>query len=129
MKALSRIGLGTAQFGSNYGISNTQGRPDEPEVAGIVAHAVQFGIGYLDTAIGYGDTERLLGRHLPPGHELRIVTKTPSVLEESVEARHRATLLDQIEASLERLRIDRVYGLLVHRAPDLLKPGWQHLVE
>ena len=33
------------------------------------------------------------------------------------------------ERSLERLRADSLYGLLVHQAADLGKPGWEHLVE
>ena len=79
MTALSRIGLGTVQFGMHYGVSNRVGQPDEREVAAILERAVARGVRYLDTASAYGDAEILLGRHLPAGHRLRIVTKTPRV--------------------------------------------------
>lgn len=129
MTTLARIGLGTVQFGMDYGISNRDGRPDEAEVAAILARATAAGVGYLDTAPGYGDAEALVGRLLPRGHGLRVVTKTPAVSDEQVDVRHRRQWLDALQRSLERLRIERAHGLLVHRMADLGKPGWQHLVE
>lgn len=129
MTALSRIGLGTVQFGMDYGISNQAGRPNETEVAAILARAVTAGVGYLDTAPGYDEAETMVGRLVPAGHGLRVVTKTPSVSDRQIESRHRQQWLDALGRSLERLRIDRAYGLLVHHAADLDKPGWQHLVD
>jgi aryl-alcohol dehydrogenase-like predicted oxidoreductase len=129
MSALARIGLGSVQFGADYGISNRDGRPSESEVAAILAHAVSAGIGYLDTAAGYGDAERLIGRHLPRDHHLKIVTKLPVVQEDAIEATHGKVLLDALAQSLERLRCPRVHGLLLHNAHDLAKPGWQHLLD
>ncbi len=71
----------------------------------------------------------LLGRLLPEGHGLRIVTKTPPVSDDVIERRHCLQWLQSFERSLERLRVDSLYGLLVHHAADLGKPGWEHLVE
>jgi aryl-alcohol dehydrogenase-like predicted oxidoreductase len=122
------MGLGTVQFGMNYGVSNDRGRPDEAEIAAILADAQQAGIGYLDTAAGYGDAEVLIGRHLPPGNEFRIVTKILPVPADEITSGHERVLLDSIEVSLSRLKVDRVYGLLVHDAADFAKGGWQHLV-
>src|ERR1019366_2184149 len=102
MMALSRIGIGTAQFGSRYGISNRHGRPDEREVVDILDRAIEAGIDLLDTATVYGDAERIIGRHLPIGHRLRIVTKTPPVSAPTIEARDGQQWLDAIAASLER---------------------------
>ena len=59
MTDLSRIGLGTVQFGMHYGVSNRAGRPDESAVAAILERAVARGVGYLDTAPAYGDAEVL----------------------------------------------------------------------
>jgi aryl-alcohol dehydrogenase-like predicted oxidoreductase len=129
MTAFARIGLGTAQFGMHYGVSNHAGRPAEDEVSTILARAVALGVGYLDTAPAYDDAEVRLGRLLPAGHGLRIVTKTPPMPDDVIEPRHRRQWLETFERSLERLRVDSVYGLLVHQAADLGKPGWQHLVE
>ena len=129
MTDLSRIGLGTVQFGMHYGVSNRAGQPDEREVAAILERAVAHGVRYLDTASAYGDAEILLGRHLPAGHRLRIVTKTPPVPDEHIDARHKQQWLDALALSLDRLKVSAVYGLLVHQTGDLDKPGWQYLVE
>jgi aryl-alcohol dehydrogenase-like predicted oxidoreductase len=129
MTTLARIGLGTAQFGMDYGISNRAGQPNEAEVAAILARAVARGVGYLDTAPVYGEAEALVGRLLPAGHGLRVVTKVPSVPDRQIESRHGQQWLDAIERSLRQLRIDRAYAVLVHHTTDLDKPGWQHLVD
>jgi len=126
---MGRLGLGTVQFGQDYGVSNRGGRPDEREIAAILARASVAGIGYIDTAPGYGDAEVLVGRHLPRGHSLRIVTKTPALKDATLEARHGKHLLDTLAVSLERLKVDAVHGLLVHQVNDLAKPGWEHLVD
>jgi len=129
MNALSRVGLGTAQFGTAYGISNRDGRPSETEVAAILVRAIESGFGYVDTAASYADAEALIGRHLPSGHHLRIVTKLPPIVEDVIDARHTETILAALAASLERLRSAQLYGVLIHQARDLAKPGWQHLVD
>lgn len=126
---LSRLGLGTVQFGLEYGVSNRAGHPGEREVANILARAIEAGIGYIDTAPAYGDAETLLGRYLPSGHHLRIVTKTPAIADATIEAWHGRLVLDSLAASLDRMRVNNVHGFLVHQTRDLAKPGWQHLVE
>ena len=40
-----------------------------------------------------------------------------------------ATLRASFERSLERLKTDRIYGLLVHRTEDLFLPGGTQLLE
>ena len=124
---LARIGLGTAQFGQAYGISNRHGQPSEAEVATILARATAAGARYLDTAFDYGTAETILGRHLPAGHKFRIVTKLPKVQADAIDASHVTAMLDNLASSLDRLRQRRVYAVLVHNVADLAKPGWQHL--
>jgi aryl-alcohol dehydrogenase-like predicted oxidoreductase len=129
VKVLARLGLGSAQFGSDYGLSNRLGRPNEKAVADIVQGAVEAGIGYVDTAPSYGEAEGLIGRYLPAGHKVRIVTKLPPIAAAAVAPHHTRQLLDAIAASLDKLRITRLHGLLVHQTTDLTKPGWQHVVD
>ena len=129
LSCLSRIGLGTVQFGTNYGISNRGGRPSEAEIAAILACAAETGIGYLDTAASYTDAEALIGRHLPARHPMRIITKLPPIDDDAIALHHTETILGALAASLERLKATQVHGVLVHRARDLAKPGWQHLVD
>jgi aryl-alcohol dehydrogenase-like predicted oxidoreductase len=126
---LSRLGLGTVQFGMHYGVSNRIGQPDEAEVAAILDRAEQAGVGYIDTAFAYPNAEFLIGRYLAPRSKSRIVTKTAPIGGVRIESRDKTKILDALALSMERLRIDRLYGVLVHHANDLGKQGWEHLVD
>ena len=124
-----KLCIGTVQFGFNYGISNTAGRPTEQEVAAILDHASKSKVGYLDTAVSYGDAETLIGRHLPRNHALKIITKLPPIHSANVSSRDAAQLIDTVKGALDRLKVDKVYGLLFHRVGDLAKPGGRALAE
>lgn len=117
-----KLGLGTVQFGMDYGVSNRQGRTPPREVERILAYAAEHGVRVLDTAAIYGDSEEVLGRLLPAWHRFDIVTKLPSLLSE--EGRFDAEAADRMLAqSLARLRQSAVFGLLLHRPNDLLSPA------
>jgi aryl-alcohol dehydrogenase-like predicted oxidoreductase len=112
------LGLGTAQFGMDYGISNRSGRTPESEVSAILSRAWEKGVRVLDTAAAYGESEEVLGRAMPESAAFRVVTKTPPLL-----GLNGAPNIGQAFAEqLSRLRHKRIYGLLVHRADDLLGP-------
>lgn len=126
---LSRLGLGTVQFGMHYGVSNRNGRPAETDVAAILDRAESAGTGYLDTAFTYPNSEALIGRHLAPGSRMKIITKTPPLDGAVIDRAQGAAVLEALAGSMERLRADRLHGLLIHRATDLAKPGWEYLVD
>jgi aryl-alcohol dehydrogenase-like predicted oxidoreductase len=126
---LSRLGLGTVQFGMHYGVSNRFGQPTEVEISAILDRAHGAGIGYLDTAIVYPNSEALIGRHLPDGSDLKIITKTAPIKRDKIERGDGAAIIDDLARSLDRLRVSRVHGLLIHYADDLRAPGWEHVVE
>ena len=104
------LALGTAQFGTQYGIANDGGRVTLAEVSEIMRLAQQSGIDLLDTAIGYGEAESVLGE--VGVTNWKVVTKLPSLPEQNQNLR--AWILDRVEESLERLRIERLHGLLLH---------------
>lgn len=60
----SRLILGTAQLGMDYGVANTHGKPDEKLASEIVSAALECGIVEFDTARAYGDSETVLGKAL-----------------------------------------------------------------
>ena len=124
-----RLGLGTVQFGTDYGISNAAGLVGEDDVAGILRLAAENEIAMLDTAAAYGESEAVLGRALWPGHPFHIVTKIPPLRADRVGRHDARKAKDCFLRSLDRLRQPSVYGLLVHHAPDLRRPGGGHLVE
>ncbi|MBI1907604.1 MAG: aldo/keto reductase [Rhodocyclales bacterium] len=112
-----RLGLGTVQFGLDYGISNAAGRTPGDEVGRILDCGRQAGIDTLDTAAAYGDSERILGEAGVAGWS--VVSKVPPLPDDSVDGR--AWVVDHVYRSLSRLRIDRLNGLLLHNADDMLK--------
>lgn len=124
-----RLGLGTVQFGLDYGISNRSGRPGTEEVGIILTEAATAGLEVLDTAPVYGDAENRIGMALPAEAHFRIVTKTMPVNATEITADDAQRLLDDVERSRRRLRCDRLYGLMAHRSADLFKPGGQRLIE
>jgi aryl-alcohol dehydrogenase-like predicted oxidoreductase len=112
------LGLGTAQFGSDYGVTNTRGKVPAAEVERILRFAAENGVHVLDTAAAYGEAEASLGSALWQGHPFRIVTKCPGREAREVFLR-----------SLERLRQDSVYGLLAHHAAELNKVVVEQLLD
>lgn len=110
----SRIGLGTVQFGFPYGIANTEAKQVRSnEVGEILRAATGHGINLLDTAISYGESEKVLGEL--GVQDWRIVTKLPAVPDNCANVGK--WLKEQLYASCARLRVSSVYGVLLHR-PD-----------
>ncbi len=110
-----RLALGTVQFGLAYGVSNSAGRPEEAEVAAILALARSKGTDTLDTAPAYGESEAVLGRVGTAG--FRVISKVPKLPQDLPDVR--AYILDGVRASLSRLGLPRLQGLLLHDPEDL----------
>jgi aryl-alcohol dehydrogenase-like predicted oxidoreductase len=114
---MNRLGLGTVQFGLSYGIANCNGQVGRPEAAAMLQLAAASGIELLDTAITYGESETCLGEVGAKG--FRVVTKLPTVPTGCNDVENWVS--EQVAASLARLRIERLYGLLLHRPGQLLE--------
>lgn len=124
-----KLGLGTVQFGTNYGISNESGQTTKDEAAAVLKIAESNGIRVLDTARLYGTSEMVLGGLLHAGHPFRIITKTVKFNGDTIRREDSGALLDGFQHSLMDLGQDVVYGLLMHQAADLLKPNGAYLYE
>ena len=123
------LGLGSAQFGIEYGITNLRGKVPEASVREILVGAAEACIDVVDTAATYGDAEEIIGRCLPRSSRPRLVTKTvPFSPDASLEDNLAQAALG-FRQSLARLRVDHVYGLLAHNADDLLSAGGDQLAE
>lgn len=112
----SRLALGTAQFGLEYGIANSRGQVPPDEVARIMAVAREEGVGTLDTAMSYGTSEAVLGQ--VGVHGWRVISKLPP-LPPAVDVK--AWVSESVRGSLARLRGERLGALLLHRPADLLE--------
>ena len=124
--AASRLGLGTAQFGLNYGITNRAGRPARPEVEAICHAAATAGFDLLDTASLYGEAETVIGG-IEAARLFRFVTKTPKFADCGSSAEAAERLRIALAGSVGRLRRRPVDALLVHDADDLIGPNGDSL--
>jgi len=108
---MSKLALGTVQFGLDYGITNQSGQVTIKEVKSILDFAKENGIDALDTASGYGNSEKVLGEVGVDNYH--IVTKTIS-LKNGVDK-----VIDGFYQSLDDLSQKQVEGLLIHNIQDI----------
>jgi aryl-alcohol dehydrogenase-like predicted oxidoreductase len=121
---MSKIALGTAQFGFPYGISNTHGQVDRTEINEIWQVARGANITLLDTAIAYGNSEENIGA--TDSVDFDIVTKLPPLT--GAETSVTQWVQSQIKDSLAKLKRNSVYGLLLHKPADLLTSNGDELL-
>jgi len=95
--------LGTAQWGTPYGVTNQKGRLSDRQIAEIVVFAHEVGIRFIDTASGYGDAEIRLA---PWSKEFEITSKVHGHAPDEIE--------NEVLAALDRLRLTRLRACLVH---------------
>jgi aryl-alcohol dehydrogenase-like predicted oxidoreductase len=121
----SKISIGTAQFGLNYGISNSNGQIQFDEAQEIIKYAKANGVRSIDTAIAYGNSEEVLGRIGVDG--LEVFSKLPSIPNDCSNLTN--WLISQVSESLLRLRVSKLDGLLLHKPSDLFGPYGPLLID
>jgi len=112
----SKLALGTAQFGLDYGISNKTGQVRDSEAIGIINIARKMGLTTIDTAMAYGESESRLA--LIGVEEFEIITKLPEFPDRDFPVRD--WVESQINGSITRLRVDHLHGVLLHRPQQVL---------
>lgn len=106
---MQKIILGTVQFGLNYGINNSKGKPSSEECFEILNRSFDFGITTLDTAEAYGDAHKIIGdfHKLNPLKKFKIITKIPhGVILDDVQSK--------VEQYLKDLEIESIEVLMFH---------------
>jgi aryl-alcohol dehydrogenase-like predicted oxidoreductase len=109
-----RLSIGAAQLGMNYGISNSKGQTSFLESKKIINFAKKNNINSIDTAFAYGDSEKVLGDI--GVSDFKITTKIS--LDDSV-GNIRTKVSNIVEKSLENLKVQKLYGLLLHNTSQL----------
>jgi len=112
----NRLVIGTAQFGMEYGMTNNSGKPRHSEISSILSTATKSGISMLDTAAAYGSSEEAIGL-MSNCKTFEVVTKIPPIPNECDDVEK--WIKGIFGRSLLRLKQEKVYGLLLHRASDL----------
>lgn len=110
---VATLGLGSAQFGCDYGISNTRGRVSEDEVRQILSLAADCRITHIDAAHYHGDVERILGRCWPFPSPFKPQVRTLR-LEKGLE-----WLESRLRRSVDHMGLARISAALVDSAEDL----------
>ena len=106
----SKIILGTAQFGTNYGINNTRGMPNQNEVNDILEFAINSNIQILDTAVSYGNSEQKIGYFHRSGKHFKCITKIGrEIITDSIES--------LVSNSIKKLNCNP-YAILSHNIQD-----------
>ena len=124
---MNKLALGTAQFGMDYGIGSSPGKLSISEVKKILEYAKSTNIDMLDTASAYGNSEKTLGKLNVD--EFHVVTKTRHFNVLKITDDDLTLLNRDFDQSLKDLKLDSVYGLLIHNADDLMKPGASKIIE
>lgn len=111
-----KLALGTVQFGLEYGVANTSGQVSRDAVRAILHRAQLSGLNTLDTANAYGESESVLG--CMGVQNWLVVTKLPAVPTGCLDVAQ--WVQSETLASMRRLRVTGLYGLLLHRPEQLL---------
>ena len=117
---VSRLALGCM----NFGTEEPWMIHEESESRAIIDRALELGINFLDTANVYsrGESEEIVGRAIEgyDRSELVVATKVYHRMREGPNARglSRKHVLDQAEASLDRLGTDYIDLYQIHRWDD-----------
>lgn len=123
----SKLMLGTVQFGLNYGIANTAGKPSYETARDIIQAAYESGVNCLDTAAGYGDSEVVLGRALAElklKDKMHVISKVPGISQQNISERDaECFIVKSVENSLARLGIQRLAACLFHVEQDIRHIG------
>jgi len=113
---LNKVILGTAQFGSKYGVLNKNGQVAVTQARKILIEASRVGIITLDTAAVYGNCETILGQI--GIEDFNVITKISS--SSGSENEGEAWVSNCIDEALIRLKINNLYGVMFHKSSDLL---------
>jgi len=113
----NRIAIGAAQFGGfPYGVSNDGStKVSYAEISNILTYAKSVGVNTIDTAITYGVSETRLGNFDVSNND--VITKLPEISKNCHDIS--SWVEKNLEDSLVRLKLPKVYGLLVWNINDL----------
>ena len=120
---LSKLGLGTAQIGMNYGINNLNGKPSIEESKRIIITAINNGLTTFDTSPKYGDSEKLIGKILANKNKenIKFISKVPPTNWKISRVEIIKNLRSQLDKTLNNLKIKKLPIYLFHRFADIKK--------
>ncbi len=109
MLSTSRLILGTAKFGMEYGTLNQSQVPAE-SVKSILDRATEHGINRIDTANSYGTAERIIGKSISSSS--LVISKIAGDKYQNFDPANRVRM--SVLDSLMKLNIERLHAILFH---------------
>jgi len=107
---MNKLILGTVQFGLDYGINNSNGKPNVDEIYKIFKFAKSNGIEILDTADAYGNASEIIGSY---------IKENCSVFQVNTKFKGgNKSLSKQLQESLSVLNIAKVGTYFFHSFDD-----------
>jgi aryl-alcohol dehydrogenase-like predicted oxidoreductase len=116
-KFTNKLVLGGAQLGSNYGVTNNEGRRRTSEAMEILELAWESGIRNFDTTPRYG-SKQILGEFIARNSlfaSVRVCTKIAKITK--LDA-HRKQILESISRSKENLGLNQIFTPFFHRRQE-----------
>jgi len=118
---ITKLGIGTLQFGLNYGIANKDGKLKNLEINKIKNMSKAHNINIVDTANVYGNSEKRLGDL--GFSDFKLVSKLP-VTQPPIDRVN--WVLKNVRKSLKKLNVTKLYGMHIHNTKYLLdKKGYK----
>jgi aryl-alcohol dehydrogenase-like predicted oxidoreductase len=119
-----KLVIGSAQLGMNYGLFNNK-KINRKEFKKIEKLVLISKINFIDTATSYGNSENIIGNSMLK--KLHIITKIKLPRKKNIHIRNWVS--EEISRSLIKLKINKIYGVLIHDYKDLLgKNGKNYLL-
>jgi len=110
---IEKLAIGTANFGLDYGISNSKGKIENSELLRIIRLAKESGVSYVDTAQAYGNAELRIGMELKDDiSSFNIISKLEPGFNDSIY-----TLVNR---TLKNVGQNGIYGFIYHDFKDFL---------
>lgn len=121
---MSKISLGTAQFGLDYGVKNVDGKVKFLEVKKIIKLAHKNNIDLIDTAVSYGVSEKVIGE--TGISDFKFVTKLPDPPKDCIDIEK--WVISNIYKSISLLGIDSLYGVLIHNSSNFMESTGKKII-
>ena len=123
---MKKLIIGTAQFGSNYGINNKKESGfNKKEAAKFLNYAYSKNIKILDTALNYKLSNKILSNS--DLKKFQVITKIK--FEKNFNKHVFTNKMKILQDNLKKLKIKSYYGLLVHNPEILTKKSGKKYFE
>ncbi|MEE1129644.1 MAG: aldo/keto reductase [Methanobrevibacter sp.] len=117
---ISKFGLGTVQFGLDYGFTK---RKTQDEVNSILQTANDNGITLIDTAREYGDSEEKIGNFIESFNSNFVIATKLRLIDDLNNLNYtnlKNNIYHSVEESLDKLQLNKIPILQLHQTVDEL---------